>query len=511
MRSQTPTILITAAMLLLAACTGGHGTGPGRAGSGSASPDSALSAQVSPPHASTTVVGERAPGALSLAVSRELFDSARAVVVAGAGDERGISTAAEQAKRLGVPLLLDDGTEAAAAALKAEIGRLKAASVLAVGAETSGRLSDPSGPPVVADPGQMSSPQRPDGLDSVAVLVRSGGDAATRAGAAAVTATATAAGAGVIAVRGADPRADPEAIAALAKRRPEQVLASDPSFGPVGRLSARLAVAATGRQLPGGGQVVLPGRRLVAMYGHPGTGALGVLGEQPVDAAIARAKRLAAPYRALSGSLPVVPAFEIIATVAQGGPGPDGDFSFEAPVSQLRPWVEKAGAAGLYVVLDLQPGRANFLDQAKRYEPLLTLPYVGLALDPEWRLAPNQRPLGQIGSASAREINSVYQWLADLTKRNTLPQKLFVLHQFRLSMIGTDRPLDRSRDEVALLIHMDGQGAPSLKDTTWHAVVGAAPKGVPFGWKNFYDEDKPMLTPAQTMSKRPTPVMISYQ
>jgi hypothetical protein len=31
------------------------------------------------------------------------------------------------------------------------------------------------------------------------------------------------------------------------------------------------------------------------------------------------------------------------------------------------------------------------------------------------------------------------------------------------------------------------------------------------GWKNFYDEDHPMLTPEQTMAYEPKPVMISYQ
>jgi hypothetical protein len=31
------------------------------------------------------------------------------------------------------------------------------------------------------------------------------------------------------------------------------------------------------------------------------------------------------------------------------------------------------------------------------------------------------------------------------------------------------------------------------------------------GWKNFYDEDHPMVTPRQTMTYQPTPVMISYQ
>ena len=82
----------------------------------------------------------------------------------------------------------------------------------------------------------------------------------------------------------------------------------------------------------------------------------------------------------------VVPTFEIIATTLQGSPGPDGDYSSESSVESLRPWVTKAEKAGLYVVLDLQPGRANFLDQAKRYAPLLRMPNVGLALDPEWRL-----------------------------------------------------------------------------------------------------------------------------
>jgi len=508
-RPATLSAGLTAVVVLLAACTGGEAAEPGSPrgrGAGGGGTDAAPAATVSPPEEPAVVADARTPAGLSVAVSRELFDTAPAVVVASATDYAGIDTAAEQAERLGVPLLLDDGSGTAVD----EISRLGPTTVLAVGPEVAGRVRA-DGVTVVTDADQVTTSRPADGLADVAVLVRTGRDAATRAGAAAATATAKAAGATVVRLRGTDPRTDPAAIEALSETRPAHVLAAGPGFGSSDRLAGRVAVAVTGEQLPGGGQVVLPGRRLVALYGHPGTPALGVLGEQPVDAAIARAKRIAAPYRSLSGSLPVVPAFEIIATVASAGAGPDGNYSFEAPVSQLRPWVEKGGAAGLYVVLDLQPGRTDFLTQAKRYEPLLRLPHVGLALDPEWRLKPTEKHLSQIGSVSAREINSVYGWLADLTARNTLPQKLFVLHQFRLSMIGTDQPLDRGRDEVALLIHMDGQGPPSSKNETWGAVVGAAPEGVPFGWKNFYDEDKPMLSPAQTMSKRPTPVMISYQ
>ncbi|MGH3247778.1 MAG: hypothetical protein ACRDOI_16480, partial [Trebonia sp.] len=66
-------------------------------------------------------------------------------------------------------------------------------------------------------------------------------------------------------------------------------------------------------------------------------------------------------------------------------------------------------------------------------------------------------------------------------------------------------------DNLAIVIHMDGQGTPAMKQATWNAVTAAAPRGVFFGWKDFLVKDHPMLTPGQTMTKSPTPVMISYQ
>ena len=50
-----------------------------------------------------------------------------------------------------------------------------------------------------------------------------------------------------------------------------------------------------GCQLPGGGQLVLADRRYVAMYGHPGTPSLGILGEQPL-ASVGRTRPEAAPH-----------------------------------------------------------------------------------------------------------------------------------------------------------------------------------------------------------------------
>jgi hypothetical protein len=159
----------------------------------------------------------------------------------------------------------------------------------------------------------------------------------------------------------------------------------------------------------------------------------------------------------------------------------------------------------------LQAGWASLLAQAKLYKPLLMLPDVGLAVDPEWKLQPGQRPLRQIGSVSIGQVNGVVRWLAALTARYRLPQKLLVLHQFMLSMISNEQRLDTSHSDLAIVIHMDGQGTPANKDRTWDAVTSVAPSGVFFGWKNFFVKDHPMMSPQQTMARTPLPVMISYQ
>jgi hypothetical protein len=106
----------------------------------------------------------------------------------------------------------------------------------------------------------------------------------------------------------------------------------------------------------------------------------------------------------------------------------------------------------------------------------------------------------------------VVTWLADLTRENVLPQKLLVLHQFRVDMLPGRERLDTSRDELAVLVHADGQGGQADKQATWRRLHVDAPESISWGWKNFYDEDLPMLTPEQTIAQvSPVPDLVTYQ
>jgi hypothetical protein len=545
-----------AGAVLAAACTSddddadrsGGSDSSDASGGDSPGPSGPARSEMQRPADPTTVVpGEGATG-LALAATGALFASAPLVVVAPEDDPAEQARAASEAVDLGMPLLLapapadpaaeDASTTTMTAATAAdltsvavadELDRLGAATVLAFGTpavEWTEGLDD--GPDVVAatddgtsptstDPGTSTSTDAEgtdtdlpavepgDPLEGLLVLV--GSDPASVA----ATATARSSGARVLRLANADPRADTAAIDLLTEQPPpDDVLAVGSRFGSPARLRRRLDVASTGYQLPGGGQVLFPGRRMIALYGHPGTPSLGVLGEQPLAAAVTRVQGLADQYDRLVDR-PVVPAFEIIATVASGSAGPDGNYANEGDVDELRPWIEAAADAGVYVVLDIQPGRTDFLTQAQRYAELLTEPNVGLALDPEWRLGPNQRHMEQIGSVSATEINRVAEWLARLTRQNQLPQKLLLLHQFRPQMITNRIHIDTSHDELAVLIHADGFGTHGQKFSTWNRMLADPPPDVWWGWKNFIDEDSPMLTPAETLAIEPGVLFVSYQ
>lgn len=495
--------LVAMLALLLSACAAVETPLGDLGGDAGAEQPSQARAETAAPADTATVVPAPDSAEATLGVTKTLWQQAPVVHVAAAGDESAAAAAATAAADLPGPVLLLPSGTGGAGAVAGELARLEAATVVTYGTVDDAALGDVE---VVAstDPDAAPEVQPPNPLPGVVVLT--GSDPAL----APARATAEAAGARVTETGTPDPRADSAVVQAIAAEPVEHVVAVGEEFGDPEQLWWRTQVAATGVELPGGGQVLFPGRRLVALYGHPGTSSLGVLGEQGPEESVERAQQLASEYEPFSDE-PVLPAFEIIATVASSFPGSDGDYSNEAEIETLRPYVDAAAEAGVYVVLDLQPGRTDFLTQARLYEELLRLPHVGLALDPEWRLEPNQVHLRQIGRVSAAEIEEVADWLAGIVREERLPQKMLLLHQFRMSMITERETLDATRDELAYLVQMDGDGAPGDKFATWEALKQDPPEGLFLGWKNFFDEDTPTFSPEETFAVEPKPWWVSYQ
>jgi hypothetical protein len=252
---------------------------------------------------------------------------------------------------------------------------------------------------------------------------------------------------------------------------------------------------------------------VVMAYGTAGTGVLGLLGEAPPDEAARRLEAGAVQWRKASGR-PVLPAFELITSVAQRSPGRDGRYSVGLAHADVQRYLAAARKAKMLLVLDFQPGLANVLDQVKHYEKFLLQPEVGVAIDPEWVLKPGQRPGRQIGALDAATINEVSAYLSDLVKRHRLPEKIFLVHQFKTYMLP-DREKIADRFGLATVFHVDGFGPRHAKKETYDLLSskdGVIPGGrVHNGYKLFIDEDVPLQDAAEVMRHTPRPELVSYQ
>ncbi|MFT4263280.1 MAG: hypothetical protein QM572_07865 [Nocardioides sp.] len=259
--------------------------------------------------------------------------------------------------------------------------------------------------------------------------------------------------------------------------------------------------------LPGGRSRIFEGDPLlVAYYGTAGTGALGVLGERRPDVSDARLRREAAHFRSLGR--PIQTVYELIVTVADSYPGKDGDYSHDIKRRQVREWIAAAHRHDALVILDLQPGRSDFLEVARRWAWALADPWVGLAIDPEWRVHGGERPGRVIGHVDAAEVNEVSGWLSRFTTSRGLPEKVFMLHQFRNRMVRRADRI-RARPGLAMIQHVDGFGTRGEKLATYHLV--ARPKQFSMGFKLFYDEDVRRMGPKAVKRIRPRVRFISFQ
>jgi hypothetical protein len=262
-------------------------------------------------------------------------------------------------------------------------------------------------------------------------------------------------------------------------------------------------------ELPRGGTSVLPQNRVIGFYGAPQARSLGELGIGSPASAAKRLKRQIRPYEPRSRQ-PILPVFELLGTIALASPGEDGKYRARQPDRIIRRYSQTAKRNRFLLMMDIQPGRSTFIEEARHLRRWLRKPYVSIALDPEWNMGPNGTPGEEVGSVSAKMVNRVTRFLTEIVRRHHLPQKLVVVHQFTDDMIRHKGDL-KARPGVDLVLNADGFGTRQAKTSKYEQL--APPRGSKLfpGFKLFYEEDDGLMSPKQVMRLDPRPFFVVYE
>jgi hypothetical protein len=243
--------------------------------------------------------------------------------------------------------------------------------------------------------------------------------------------------------------------------------------------------------LPRGGRDVFPRYRLVGYAGVTGALTLGRLGTGPLDQRVAE-----------------------IATVVQGSPRRDGKYRVRMTDAQIAKYHKAARKHRAVMLLNLQPGRSEFITEAKALQKWLKEPDVGLALDPEWAMDRGQRPGGVYGHTSGAELDEVARYLSGLVKQYNLPEKVMVYHQVARSVVRKESGL-KDHDGVVAIKSVDGLGHPGPKKNTYRVVNKTTPKFVHAGFKLFFTEDQRhggrLMTPKEVLGLKPRPEYVMFE
>jgi hypothetical protein len=115
------------------------------------------------------------------------------------------------------------------------------------------------------------------------------------------------------------------------------------------------------------------------------------------------------------------------------------------------------------LVLDVQPGRDDFVASLRHWERYLRQPDVGVALDPEFAMGPaRSRAPTWAGPMPPPSTGPRRTW-PGIVRSNRLPEKLFMIHQFHDSMLRGDKKKVAVRPGLAMTWNADGFGVRSAK------------------------------------------------
>ncbi len=155
------------------------------------------------------------------------------------------------------------------------------------------------------------------------------------------------------------------------------------------------------------------------------------------------------------------------------------------------------------LLLDIQPGRAEFLVEAKAYQRWLREPDVGVALDPSGRWT---RGTGRVFGHTTGAGSTGPAYLSRLVAAPPAGEGPGY-HQLAPGIVRRESGLKPHRG-VAVVKSVDGIGSRGAKENTYRQVNKTTPSFVRPAFKLFFDEDRKsgrLIAPAQVLALRPRP------
>jgi hypothetical protein len=254
---------------------------------------------------------------------------------------------------------------------------------------------------------------------------------------------------------------------------------------------------------------VIPKNRILSYYGFPGNELMGILGAYNKDTVLQKLQDQATAYEAVDSTRPIKLAFEVIASVAQADAGDDGNYLVYTDDNVIKDYVDYTRKNDLLLILDVQYGRKSTKDELDAMEKWLKHDHVHVALDPEFAVKEGQVPGQDLGTIDASDVTYAQKRLADFAGVQNISPKILIVHQFNYYSISNKDHI-KPVDGVDFVLEVDGWGPPDDKLATYGVIAGP-PLIEYYGFKLWYDQDEPLMTPEQVLALNPSPNVIIYQ
>ncbi len=278
---------------------------------------------------------------------------------------------------------------------------------------------------------------------------------------------------------------------------------------------------------------ILPTHRVIAFYAVPGAEPTGPA-YQISDSMLAQLTQQGAAYQKLDPAHPVQLGIDLVVSVPDNFPGPNGYYSHHVDPDTIQAYVNFCQAHGLLLFLDLNFGWAPIMPEVNFFLPYLEkYTFVQLAVDPEWMFPRHDGiPGTNLSNVRASDLNPIIEAVGDIPMKYHVPRKILIIHEYRPSGDYTANPTDAGQAEIAdkrnlqpdsrvdVVIHVDSVGGyvgdigdKTRQYTQWVQEDMTRYSNFRYGgFKLFYhiEAKTRLMTPEEVLALNPAPLVVTY-